>query len=55
MAQADHRLDLLYVFAIVLSFVYAALGGALYALVAIIWLVPDRRIEHALAAHESRG
>jgi uncharacterized membrane protein len=45
----------LYVLAIVLSFVHPALGGALYALVAIIWLVPDRRIEHALAAHESRG
>ena len=27
--------------------------GALYALVALIWLVPDRRIEHALRAEST--
>ena len=40
---------LLYVVAIGLSFVYAWLGFAIYTLVAIIWLVPDRRIEKVLA------
>jgi len=44
----------LYLLAIGLSFLNPAAGGAIYALVAVIWLVPDRRIERALAAHESR-
>ena len=38
-----------YVLAIPLAFVHPAISGALYHLVAIIWLVPDRRIEYALA------
>lgn len=38
----------LYTLAIVLSFVDARLSMALYVLVALIWIKPDRRIEHAL-------
>jgi uncharacterized membrane protein len=34
--------------AILASLVYPGLAQALYALVALIWLVPDRRIERAL-------
>ena len=40
---------LLYVIAIGLSFVNTWLGCGIYVLVAIIWLVPDRRIEKVLA------
>ncbi len=40
---------LLYVLAIGLSFVHEALAQAIYTLVAIMWLIPDRRIERALA------
>jgi uncharacterized membrane protein len=40
---------LIYVAAILLAFVSSWLAGALYVLVAIIWLVPDRRIERILA------
>jgi uncharacterized membrane protein len=38
----------LYLIAIPLAFVYAWLAFGLYVLVAIIWLVPDRRIEKTL-------
>ena len=38
----------LYLLAIVLSFVDARLSLALYVLVALIWIKPDQRIEHAL-------
>ncbi|NJN54234.1 MAG: hypothetical protein HC804_05420, partial [Anaerolineae bacterium] len=37
-----------YVVAIPLAFVSTWLAGALYVLVAIIWLLPDRRIENTL-------
>ncbi len=40
---------LLYIVGIALSFYWPVLGGAIYVLVAAIWLVPDRRIERALA------
>ncbi|MBV8118570.1 MAG: DUF1211 domain-containing protein [Alphaproteobacteria bacterium] len=40
---------LLYVLAIPLAFTSPWISIAIYALVATIWLVPDRRIEHALA------
>jgi len=40
---------ILYLLAIPLSFVSASLAYALYVLVAVMWLVPDRRIENALA------
>ena len=38
----------LYTLAIVLSFVDARFSLALYVLVALIWIKPDRRIEHTL-------
>jgi uncharacterized membrane protein len=41
---------LIYILAIALSFVHAWFGLALYALVAAIWLVPDRRIEKKLVS-----
>ena len=35
----------LYIVAIILSFVQPWIAGVLYAIVALIWLIPDRRIE----------
>jgi uncharacterized membrane protein len=40
----------IYATAIPLAFVYAWLSCALYVAVAILWLIPDRRIERTLAA-----
>ena len=40
----------LYVAAIMLAFVNPWISLAIYALVALIWLMPDQRIEHAIAA-----
>jgi uncharacterized membrane protein len=42
---------LLYCVGIGLSFVNQWLGLAVYVLVALIWLVPDRRVERHLTAH----
>jgi len=42
----------LYIIAIGTSFFLPSLAWALYAFVAAIWLVPDRRIERALGATE---
>ena len=39
----------IYVIAIALAFFNRWLSAALYVLVAVIWLVPDRRIERAIA------
>jgi uncharacterized membrane protein len=44
---------LIYAAAIPLAFVEARLACALYALVAIMWLIPDRRIEKAISERES--
>lgn len=44
----------LYLAAIGLSFVRPWMANAIYVLVALIWLVPDRRIERALAAGKHR-
>ena len=41
----------LYVAAIPLAFVSAAISDAIFVTVALIWLVPDRRIESRLDAH----
>jgi uncharacterized membrane protein len=41
-----------YVLGILAAFVHPGLSGALYAFVALIWLVPDRRIERVVAAHQ---
>ena len=38
----------IYLAAIALAFVHPLIAGALYLIVAIIWLVPDRRIERQL-------
>jgi uncharacterized membrane protein len=43
----------LYLVAMLLAFVSPWIANGLYAFVALVWLVPDRRIEHALAIHES--
>ena len=40
---------ILYVIAIPLAFVHEAIAGALYVAVALIWLIPDRRIERLLS------
>lgn len=45
----------LYIVAIFLAFVQPWIADALYAGVALMWLVPDRRIEHVLAEEQSRG
>ena len=42
---------LLYLSAILLAFVHRGISQAIYVTVALIWLVPDRRIEHQL--HQS--
>ena len=38
----------IYAVAIPLAFVHAGIAGGLYVIVAIMWLIPDRRIERAL-------
>jgi uncharacterized membrane protein len=43
----------LYLLAIFAAFVHPGISGALYATVALIWLIPDTRIERVLAAHPS--
>ena len=40
--------QLCYIAAIPLAFVHPALSGALFVTVALIWIIPDRRIENAL-------
>jgi uncharacterized membrane protein len=42
-----------YVLAICLAFVNEWLADALYVFVALIWLIPDRRIERMIEKHES--
>jgi TMEM175 potassium channel family protein len=46
---------LLYLAALFLAFLHPAISRAIYVLVALIWLIPDRRIERALSEHEKRG
>ncbi len=45
----------LYAIAIPAAFLQAWIAYALYVVVALIWLVPDRRIERAVAGREGRG
>ena len=45
----------LYLVAIPSAFVAEWIADALYVLVALIWLVPDRRIERAMASHPGDG
>ncbi len=42
----------LYLAAILLSFLHPWIGNVVYVLVALIWLVPDRRIERVLEKHK---
>ncbi len=42
---------LFYLVAIPAAFVHPAISDALYVAVALIWLIPDRRIERAINAH----
>lgn len=44
---------LLYIIGIALAFVSPWLGELLYVAVAIMWLVPDRRIERVVAEHRA--
>ena len=44
---------ILYLIAIPMSFVNRGIAGAVYVGVALMWLVPDRRIERALAEREA--
>jgi uncharacterized membrane protein len=41
----------LYAVAIAAAWAAPAISGAVYVLVALIWLVPDRRMERAVASH----
>src|SRR5262249_26763550 len=44
-----------YASAVALAFVAPWASCALYIVVAVIWLIPDRRIERSLAAHGGPG
>jgi hypothetical protein len=44
---------LVYAAAIPLAFLDSRLAQACYVIVALMWLIPDRRIERALAARDS--
>lgn len=44
-----------YLAAIPLAFVSSAVAGVLYAAVALMWLVPDRRFERSARAHDDAG
>jgi uncharacterized membrane protein len=45
----------IYAAAIPLAFVHPAIAGALYAGAAVMWLIPDLRIERAVARREGGG
>ena len=45
---------LLYLAAIPLAFLFPALACAVYVLVVVIWLIPDRRIERVLAGAQGQ-
>jgi uncharacterized membrane protein len=45
---------LLYAIAIPAAFLHQWISGGIYVLVALIWLIPDRRIERALAKQGQR-
>lgn len=46
---------IIYAVAIALSFFSAPLAGSLYVIVALMWLIPDRRIERVLLAESENG
>ncbi|MEW5980699.1 MAG: TMEM175 family protein [Acidobacteriota bacterium] len=43
---------ILYIVAIIASFLHPAISGSIYLLVALMWLVPDRRIEREIKKAE---
>jgi uncharacterized membrane protein len=45
----------IYAAAIVLAFFYAPIGIGLYYVVAMIWIIPDARIEKRIAHHQKGG
>lgn len=45
---------LIYAVALGLTFVNANISLALYALVAVLWFIPDPRIERVLLGHEDK-
>jgi uncharacterized membrane protein len=45
---------ILYALGMALSFIKPAIAGALYAAVAMMWLIPDRRLENVIAEVERR-
>jgi uncharacterized membrane protein len=46
---------LLYVIAIPSAFLHQWIAGGIYVFVALMWLVPDRRIERALVKKDNGG
>jgi uncharacterized membrane protein len=46
---------LFYLLAIGAAFVEAGIAYSLYLMVALMWLVPDRRIERAMSLHQAQG
>jgi uncharacterized membrane protein len=42
----------LYLIAVLAAFAHPGVSWSLYAAVALIWLIPDKRIERVLAAHQ---
>jgi uncharacterized membrane protein len=45
----------IYIASVPLAFVHPALSGACFVAVALIWIIPDRRIEKALKEDRSRS
>jgi uncharacterized membrane protein len=45
----------LYIAGIALAFVNRWIAISLYVIVALMWLIPDRRVERTIAAHEQDG
>jgi uncharacterized membrane protein len=45
----------MYLVAIVAALSHPGIAGVIYALVALMWLVPDRRIERALSRHQTQS
>ncbi len=46
---------IIYAIAVMLAFSHEIVAGSLYVLVALMWLIPDRRIERLIAHKESSG
>jgi len=46
---------ILYAIAIAMAFVQPWVAYGIYMLVALMWIIPDRRIEHAVGAREAAG